>query len=111
MHCDTHSVALMHSLRHKYSTRKLTRKPSSKAEAIAVSHSRFRDAAHLKRITILPDSLLQLTENTAYRKNNSKVIARARILMQKHIFSMWAESKDASKSEEFSMKGVSMQKL
>ena len=35
----------------------------------------------------------------------------ARILMQKHIFSMWAESKDASKSEEFSMKGVSMQKL
>ena len=33
--------------------------------------------------------------------------------MQKHIFSMWAESKDASKSEEFSMsfEGVSMQKL
>ena len=26
--------------------------------------------------------------------------------MQKHIFSMWDESKDASKSEEFSMKGV-----
>ena len=39
------------------------------------------------------------------------VLIRARILMQKHIFSMWAESKDASKSEEFSMKGVSMQKL
>ena len=39
------------------------------------------------------------------------LIIRARILMQKHIFSMWAESKDASKSEEFSMKGVSMQKL
>ena len=31
--------------------------------------------------------------------------------MQKHIFSMWDESIDASKSEEFSMKGVSMQKL
>ena len=39
------------------------------------------------------------------------MMSRARILMQKHIFSMWAESKDASKSEEFSMKGVSMQKL
>ena len=39
------------------------------------------------------------------------LMSRARILMQKHIFSMWAESKDASKSEEFSMKGVSMQKL
>ena len=38
-------------------------------------------------------------------------IIRARILMQKHIFSMWAESKYASKSEGFSMKGVSMQKL
>ena len=39
------------------------------------------------------------------------VIRRARIFMQKHIFSMWDESKDASKSEEFSMKGVAMQKL
>ena len=39
------------------------------------------------------------------------MITRARILKQKHIFSMWAESKDVSKSEEFSMKGVSMQKL
>ena len=39
------------------------------------------------------------------------VMNRARIFMQKHIFSMWDESKDASKSEEFSMKGESMQKL
>ena len=39
------------------------------------------------------------------------LITRARILMEKHIFSMWAESKDASKSEEFSMKKVFMQKL
>ena len=43
--------------------------------------------------------------------SNYYVVNRARILMQKHIFSMWAESKDASKSEGFSMKGVSMQKL
>ena len=31
---------------------------------------------------------------------------RARILMQKHIFSMCAQSKDALKSEGFSIKGV-----
>ena len=43
--------------------------------------------------------------------NEVMIITRARILMQKHIFSMWAESKDALKSEEFSMKGVFMQKL
>ena len=39
------------------------------------------------------------------------LMTSARILMQKHFFSMWAESKDASKSEGFSMKGISMQKL
>ena len=39
-----------------------------------------------------------------------KLISRGRILMQKHIF-LWAELKDASKSEGFSMKEVLNQKL
>ena len=39
------------------------------------------------------------------------IIIRARILMQKHIFSMWDESKDASKFEGFSMKEVFLKKL
>ena len=38
-------------------------------------------------------------------------MTRARILMQKHIFSMCPQSKDASKSEGFSIKGVFMQKI
>ena len=56
-------------------------------------------------------SSLDLLDHSFHSVILHTMITRARILMQKHIFSMWAESKDASKSEEFSMKGVSMQKL
>ena len=66
-------------------------------------------------LCILQCSLLQDTAVYTYTQTHLHDLlvakSRARILMQKHIFSMWAESKDASKSEEFSMKGVSMQKL